>query len=78
MSANPLRNQKQAILKWSRAGFDARPYLKKQGAIAPYYTTPLGGHLRDPRPAHLAQEVPSLERRKTAGETLNNWASASM
>jgi site-specific DNA-methyltransferase (adenine-specific) len=42
MSANPLRDQEQATLKWSRAGFDAKLYLKEQGAITPYYTTPLG------------------------------------
>lgn len=42
MSANPPRDQKQTTLNWSRAGFDARPYLKEQGRIAPYYTTPLG------------------------------------
>jgi site-specific DNA-methyltransferase (adenine-specific) len=42
MSANPLRDEKPAILRWSRVNFDVKPYLKEQGGIAPYYATPLG------------------------------------
>jgi site-specific DNA-methyltransferase (adenine-specific) len=42
MSANPLRNGKQAIFKWSKGFFDVKPYLKDGAGIAPHFTTPHG------------------------------------
>lgn len=42
MSANPQRNGRQAIFRWSKGLFDVKPYLKEEAEIAPHFATPHG------------------------------------
>ncbi len=42
MSANPQRNGKQAIFRWSKGHFDVKPYLKEEAEISPHFATPHG------------------------------------